>query len=111
MTNMPRLVVTPRRIDQDALEIQIAQQQSDATELRTSVRSRTATMLSDLLEREKVLSAEHKELRAERARLQSNIKELQAIDNEYNIVDADYSVELQAVTQLIALLKSAGVTE
>lgn len=109
--NVPRLVITPRRLDLDALETQIAEQQLASGDLRVSVQSRTQSMLTDLLEREEVLNAEHKEVRIERSRLNKNIADLQAIEAEYSTVDSDLQLELQAVTSLVALLKGAGVKE
>lgn len=109
--NVPRLVITPRRLDLDALETQIAEQQLASGDLRVSVQSRTQSMLTDLLEREEVLNAEHKEVRTERQRLNKNIADLQAIEAEYSTVDSDLQLELQAVTSLVALLKGAGVKE
>ncbi len=108
--NVPTLI-SHRVIDQDALEQQIAKQQLDSNDRNIAVRSRTQTMLSDLIEREQVLSGEHKVVRADRMRLQQNIANLSMIDKEMGVTENDIQVELQAVAQMIAMLKSAGVTE
>lgn len=106
---VPRLISFPT-IDQDALEQEIAGYKTSADTGLSQVQSRSQAMLDDAITKGAWLEEELKTVRAGRSRLDANLTELSHVRDSMKVTEDDISVELNAVNQIITLLKAAGVS-
>lgn len=106
---VPRLISFPV-IDQDALEQELAQYHTDATTGQAEVQTRSQAMLADAVEKASWLEAELVKIKAGRQRMDNNINHLASIRDTMKVTENDIQVELNAVNQIVTLLKAAGVT-
>jgi hypothetical protein len=105
----PRLISFPI-VDQDALEQEVTKYQTDAAEGYAEVRTRSQAMLEDAITKATWLEEELSTMRKNRMRFEGNLKSLGEVHDTMKIAENDVNVELNAVNQIIALLKAGGVT-